>query len=239
MKYLKYAIKVLFILISSLTISGSLKSSEEDNTTYKDSELDSFLDRYGFETVNSQNEGGELPLQIALEFKNYQAAEMLIEAGANADILYILGNNHAGLFEFGMTKEDVEELLKLYGEVEIEEVDLMTEGMSAPVLELTFENETSKTLILRLSTTDFIIYSISIYSDKFSTEEGIGIGSTYDDLDNNYEFEDVFWGEAGEPFIIVEEISMSFTIEPGDWWQVGAVIGDIPGNAEVIGIFTW
>lgn len=233
------SLTVLFVLFSVVTISGSLSGSEGGNTAQDNSELDSFLDRYGFETANSQNEEGVLPLQLALELEDYRAAYMLIGAGANTDILYTLVENKAGLFECGISEEDVRELSKLYGEVEIVEVDLMTEGMSTPALELTFENETSSTLIFQLSEADLTICRMEIYSALFKTENGIGIGSTFDELGNYYDFDGVFWGDAGEPLVIVEEISMSFAVEQGDWWRMGEAVGDIPGNTKIVKIFTW
>ncbi len=139
----------------------------------------------------------------------------------------------------GKTKEKIEKLLELYGEVEILEVDLMAEGMSTSALELTFENDSTKTLILQLSEMDLTIYRIEIISSIFKTEEGVGIKSTYNDLQINYDFEGVCWEDGGEPLVIVEEINMSFVIEQGDWWQMGEAVGDISRNTEIVKIFTW
>ena len=179
------------------------------------------------------------PLDLALKFENYEAVELLINAGANTDILYTLDMNLAGLFESGMSKEEVKELSKLYGEVEIEEVDLMAEGMSTPALELTFEGDESKSLVLQLSEMDSTVCRIEIYSDKFKTNRGIGIGSTFSDIVNNYWYDGPVWGEEGDLVIIAEEINMSFTLEAGDWWQSGEVEGEIPGDTKITKIFTW
>lgn len=154
-------------------------------------------------------------------------------------LLYALEKDHAGLFECGTPAEDVEAVSELYGEVEIVEVDRMTEGMSNPVLELTFENETSKTLVLELIETDHSIWEIwriGIFSDRFSTEEGISIGSTFEDLEDNYLIEGVFWGENGDPCAVVEALRMSFILEQGDWWQMGEVVGEIPDDTKIIHI---
>ncbi|NOQ23104.1 MAG: hypothetical protein GQ565_10725 [Candidatus Aegiribacteria sp.] len=237
MKSIKRKVTVLFILFSFLAISGSSTTSEEEYNT-----LESFLDEYGFVTFDSgnpHNEEGEHPLQLAVDIRNYEVAQLLINEGVNTDIMYALGKDRTGLFECGMTAEDVEELSKLYGEVEIIEVDLMAEGMSTPAIELTFEDEISKALALQLSEMDRTICRIEIYSDIFVTEEGIGIGSTYDDLENNYLFERVFWGDAGQPVVIVEALDMSFVLEQGDWWQMGEVVGEIPGDTRIVNIFGW
>lgn len=199
MKFLRYAVTVVFIAFSLLAVSGSSKDSEEEYNTVEDSELDSL-------------------------------------------ILYTLGKDHAGLFECGMPAEDVEYVSELYGEVEIVEVDRMTEGMSNPVLELTFENDTSKTLVLELIETDhsiWRIWRIGIFSDRFMTEEGIRTGSTFEDLEDNYLIEGVYWGEHGDPFAVVEALGMSFILEQGDWWQMGEVVGEIPGDTRIISILKW
>jgi len=153
--------------------------------------------------------------------------------------LFTLGENHAGIFECDATVENVEELAALYGEVEIEEVDRMAEGMSYPVLELTFEDDTHKSLVLELIENEqsiWRIWRIGVFSDRFMTEEGIGIGSTYEDLENSYLIEGVFWGESGDPCVVVQAPHMSFILEQGDWWQMGEVVGEIPGDTEIISI---
>lgn len=152
-------------------------------------------------------------------------------------MMYVLRNESVGLFEIGITQEKVEELAPVYSNVEIAEIDLMTEGMPAPALQLTFDN--SGVIILQINESDLTVYRIEVYSDLFTTEEGIGIGSSYDDLESNYAFDGIAWGDDGNPLVIVPEAGMSFLIEPGDWWQTGNVEGDIPGDTEVTAIILW
>ena len=245
MKYFKLAAMVLLSTFSLLIISGSSKSSEEEYNTVEDSVLESFLDEYGFATfdgLDPHNGEGEHPLKLAVDTGNFEVARMLIAEGVNTDIMYTLGIDHAGLFECGMPAEDVEEVSELYGEVEIVDVDRMTEGMPNPVLELTFENDTSKTLVLDLIETDhsiWRIWRIVIFSDRFINEEGISIGSTFEDLEDNYLIDGVYWGEGGEPCAVVESVGMSFILEEGDWWQMGEVVGEIPGGTRIIIILKW
>ncbi len=242
MTFLRYAATVGFITFSLLVISGSSKSSEEEYNTVDNSVLESFLDEYGFATfdgLDPHNGEGEHPLKLAVDIKNYEVARMLIDEGVNTDIMYALGKDHAGLFECGMPAEDVEAVSELYGEVEIVEVDRMTEGMSNPVLELTFENEISKTLVLELIETDhsiWRIWRIGIFSDRFINKEGIRIGSTFEDIEDNYLINGVYWGEDGDPCAVVESLWMSFILEQGDWWQMGEVVGEIPENTKIIRI---
>ena len=136
-----------------------------------------------------------------------------------------------------ITPEEAEEIALLYGNVTVEEIDLMIEGSPYPALELTFIN--SGNVVLELGMYDSTVVRIQINSELFRTVEGIGIGSTYDDLASNYEFDGVVWGDGGEPLVIVEEAGLSFFIEPGDWWQMGDVEGEIPGDTEVTAIILW
>ncbi|MCD4708940.1 MAG: hypothetical protein K8S62_14515 [Candidatus Sabulitectum sp.] len=163
--------------------------------------------------------------------------EVLINTEADSDMLYILRDGSAGLFEIGIIRETVEELALEYGNVEIAKIDLMTEGMPAPALQLTFNN--SEAIILHSDEGYSSIYAIEVYSNLFATQDGIGVGSTYDDLENNYSFGGVARSDEGEPLVIVREAGMSFVIEPGDWWKRGDVVGEVPGDAKVTAIFLW
>ncbi len=163
--------------------------------------------------------------------------ELPVITETDTGMMYVLRNESVGLFEIGITQEKVEELAPEYGNVEITEIDLMTEGMPAPALQLTFDN--SGVIILQINESDLTVYRIEVYSDLFTTEEGIGIGSSYDDLESNYTFDGIAWGDDGNPLVIVPEAGMSFLIEPGDWWQMGNVEGDIPGDTEVTAIILW
>lgn len=168
-----------------------------------------------------------------------QLITTVADAGVNSypDMMYVIRNGSVGLFEIGIVKDKVEELALVYDNVEIEEIDLMAEGMPVPTLELTFDN--SETITLQLSEADFAVCRIEVNTDLFTTAEGIGIGSTYGDLESNYAFDAIAWGDGGDPLVIVEEAGLSFIIEPGDWWQMGDVEGEIPGDTEVTAIILW
>lgn len=59
------------------------------------------------------------------------------------------------------------------------------------------------------------------------------------DLVTSYEVNDVVWGAEGDPVAIVQEIGMSFILSPGDWWQQGDVVGEIPADAGLKAIILW
>lgn len=164
-------------------------------------------------------------------------AETIVEEVLDDAALYTIQNENAGLFHIGITQEKVEELALQYNNVTVEQIDLFTEGMPSPALELTFN--TGETAILEISETDQTVYRIVIYSSLFRTEEGIGTGSSYDDLESNFEFDGIAWGDGGDPIVIVEESGLSFMLEPGDWWQMGDVEGEIPGDTEITAVILW
>jgi len=183
----------------------------------------------------------ELPALAATSENTETASEIQAETVAedvfNESALYTIRNESAGLFQIGITQQKAEELALQYNNVTVEEIDLFTEGMPAPAIELTFN--TGETVILEISESDQTVYRIQIYSSLFKTEEGIGTGSSYDDLENNYSFDGVVWGDGGDPLVIVEESGLSFMLEPGDWWQMGDVEGEIPGNTGITAVILW
>ncbi len=183
----------------------------------------------------------ELPALAATSENTETASEIQAETVAeevfDESALYAIRNESAGLFQIGITQQKAEELALQYDNVTVEEIDLFTEGMPAPAIELTFN--TGETVILEISESDQTVYRIEIYSSLFKTEEGIGTGSSYDDLQNNYSIDGIAWGDGGDPLVIVEEAGLSFMLEPGDWWQMGDVEGEIPEDTEVTAIILW
>ncbi|MCK5786615.1 MAG: hypothetical protein KAH54_08675 [Candidatus Sabulitectum sp.] len=178
----------------------------------------------------------EAPVQETLTEETPAMEETDATAGEELE-LYVIQDGAAGLFGMDITPEEVEEIALLYGNVTAEEIDLMIEGSPYPAIELTFIN--SGTVLLELGEYDSTVFRIQINSELFKTAEGIGIGSTYDVLEANYLFDGIAWGDGGEPLVIVEEAGLSFFIEPGDWWQMGDVEGEIPGDTEVTAIILW
>ena len=152
-------------------------------------------------------------------------------------ILYTLKPGIVGVFAVGSSEHDTFEASLVYSNGTIEEIELVAEGMAYPALKMNFED--SGSILLELSDTDRTVCRIDINSPLFKTEEGVGIGSTYDDLLSNYSFNGISWGDNGDPLVVVEEAGMSFLLDPGDWWQMGEVQGEIPGDTEVTSVIIW
>lgn len=230
---MKYTAAVLIALFSVLTLSCGADSSdtEQESEVEAASELDADLADSEIESVNAVDEPGKLPSQPDTE--NYRADPLPAEPAADDEDLFLLGNGRAGLFEVGMHHDDIEEIAQAYGDVEIEELDLMLEGMHAPAIEITFPQDTSEAMVLELDSENATVYRINVYSDRFVTDMGIGTTSTFGDLKANYVFEGVFWGESGNPFVIIEELNTSVVLVPGEWWNIGVLEENIPPDTKI------
>lgn len=163
--------------------------------------------------------------------------EVEVEVVVEIDSLYLLDNGSAGLFSIYMTRDEIEEAAAHYNNLVVEEIELMAEGMATPAIVLTFES--SGAILLELTEDGGSVVRIFIRSNLFVTEDGISIESFFGDLVTSYEVNDVVWGAEGNPVAIVQEIGMSFILSPGNWWQQGDVVGEIPADTELKAIFLW
>lgn len=150
-KFHVFTVTLLAVILScGNSDSDKGLQSETGTETEVPSDIDVFMDDNGFESVNSANKLGETPLQVALNTENYAAAALLTKSGANDEVLYILDTNIAGLFKIGINDYEIQEISVVYGDVTLEEVDLMLEGMSAPAVEITFIGDSSEGLVLEI-----------------------------------------------------------------------------------------
>lgn len=179
-------------------------------------------------------------VQDAADIPETPNAEPAIETDEMAQTdpaLYAIGNGTAGVFCMGSSEEKTFEDALVYSNGTAEAFSVMQEGMETNAIKMNFEDAGS--LVLQLSDTDNTVCRIEIYSDLFKTEQGIGIGSTYGDLQDNYEFDGVSWGDSGDPLVVVEDARVSFLLEPGQWWQMGEVQGEIPADTKITSMFVW
>jgi len=229
----KYTAAALIVLFSVLALSCGADSSDtaQESEVEAPSELNADLADNEIESANAADEPRKLASQPGTD--NYKADPPPAEPGADDEDLSLLGNGRAGLFEVGMSGETIAEIAQAYGDVELEEVDLMLEGMHAPAIEITFPQDTSESLVLELDIEDATVYRINVYSDSFVTDRGTGPGSTFSDLQDNYRFEGVFWGETGNPLVIIEELNASVILVPGEWWNIGILEENIPPDTKI------
>jgi hypothetical protein len=192
--------------------------------------------------VNTTTDEGS-PVETADSTELIAAPEELPEealsdsSGYTEEMLYTLKAGIAGVFAIGSSEHDTFEASLVYSNGTVNSVEVMQEGMVSTAVEMDFGD--SGKITMDLSDSDHSVCRIMVDSPLFQTEEGIGTGSTYDELLNNYSFDGIYWGDNGDPLVVVEEAGMSFLLEPGDWWQMGEVQGDVPGNTEITSIIIW
>ncbi|MCK4672071.1 MAG: hypothetical protein KAT47_05950, partial [Candidatus Aegiribacteria sp.] len=215
---MKYTAAALIALLSVLALSCGSDSSDtsQESEVEPPSELDADLADNEIDSVSAADEPGKLASLPGTD--KYTADPLPAEPAANDEDFFLLGNGRAGLFEVGMHHDAIEEIAQAYGDVELEEVDLMLEGMHAPAVKITFPQDSSETMVLELDIENATVYRINVFSDRFVTNKGIGTASTFGDLKDTYQFEGVFWGETGNPLVIIEELSASVILVPGEWW---------------------
>lgn len=179
----------------------------------------------------------ESDADVAVEVVVEPETEVEVEVEVEVDSLYLLDNGSAGLFSIYMTRDEILEATAHYDNLVVEEIELMAEGMATPAIVLTFES--SGAILLELTEDEGYVVRIFVGSNLFVTEDGISTDSFFGDLVSNYEVGDVVWGAEGNPVAIVQEIGMSFILSPGDWWQQGDVVGEIPADTELKAIILW
>lgn len=188
---------------------------------------------------NSENEIGSQTVTDEQSTTEEVHPEMAVNVETQESLYtdFLLQKGAAGLFETYMTQQEVLELAQQFDNITVEETEIFTEGMATAVIELTFDPTGS--ILLELTEIDPYVYRITVTSELFRTEKGIGAGSTYYELADNYAFDELVWGDAGKPLAIVPEAGMSFIIEDGDWWQPEGIVGDIPEETGITGILIW
>lgn len=233
---MKYTAAVTIALFSLLILSCGSDSSDtlQESGAEVATELDTLIALNEIESINETDESEKPPLQPGT--KNSEAATLPVEAVVSDEELFLLENGSAGLFKVGMNSEVIENIAQAYGDIEFEEVDIMLEGTPAPIIRITLPRESSEALVLELDGEDATVFRIRVNSDRYVTDKGIGTASTFSELQANYEFEGVFWGDGGNPLIVIEELEASFLLEPGDWWVMGEVEGEIPPDTKISAI---
>lgn len=118
----------------------------------------------------------------------------------------------------GMTVEDFLKVANDKYSVKKEMISL--EGMESSIYNV-YENE-ELIYAVELGMEEKLVWRIWLYSEKFNTEKGIGIGSSLGELRDNYTIKSYNVGE-GKISVRVEEIEVSFLLDsrqvPRDWWS--------------------
>jgi hypothetical protein len=139
---------------------------------------------------------------------------------------FLLESGKAGPFEIGAT---VDEIYRLVGRDHVRLVDLFTEGMFNPALEIQLPGANAEPKIIvqirEWPCSDFSAWGILIRDRRFRTREGIGIGSTLNEMRRHYQVK-VMPGE-GSYVAFVPSLDLSFELdairEPTDLSKIKSV----------------
>ena len=124
---------------------------------------------------------------------------------------FLLSPGRAGQIEVGMPVDD---LYRIVGRDQVRLVDLFSEGMFTPAIEIRLAGASAApAMIAPIREWPCGVYALSavdVWDQRFRTAEGIGAGSTLGDLRQRYETR--LSDEEG-PHAWVESIQMNFRLE--------------------------
>ncbi len=138
----------------------------------------------------------------------------------------LIDNNKAGAFEKHMPMEIA--LHTAQEKYTVEKSSLFLEGVDYTAYDLMYDGE----LVMKLEPSypdASVLWRIWIYSNRFTTAAGIGVGSTVEEVLQHYTF-DVLRAEGALICLFVKEFSICFAIDPGDIPPQEAVNAGMPEN---------
>ncbi|MBN1620743.1 ankyrin repeat domain-containing protein [candidate division WOR-3 bacterium] len=185
------------------------------------------------------NKSGLTPIQIAVENGNVNIIRSLIDAGADNSSLYLIKDGKAGLFRVGMLKDDILYNILAYDNLNIDSSVINSEGTEIVIYKI-FVDAEHDCIEIFYDQDLGDVYLIKIYCSDFKTEEGICVGSTYEESSIAYGELTPEWGDKGEPVLIVHDKRISFVLENDGWWLSGKVRkGSDPSGAEIKSVIVW
>ncbi|MDD2622658.1 MAG: hypothetical protein GX109_05560 [Bacteroidales bacterium] len=147
---------------------------------------------------------------------------------------FLLDTDKAGLFKLTMNLEYALEVCK--SKYVVEKSFLSLEGDNYDVYNVKLDGQ----LLLKLEPDCESVCKIGriwVYSDLYKTSKGIGIGSTLEEILENYSFKFLQTEGEGSVFLQINENDINFELDPvvftNDWWKNGAKFEDIPKETKV------
>jgi hypothetical protein len=160
------------------------------------------------------------------------AIELLPRIGGTGNIEFLLKNDQAGNFFRKMKTSDALEIAR--ANYAVEESTMELEGDPYKVFKLTLDGEH----LLTLEPSDGEVWRIWVYSPKYKTVKGIGVGDSIKEILNKYTFDYLQTEGEGWYFLNVKELEFGLALEHGaydsdEWWSNGAKFEDIPDSIRV------
>ena len=157
---------------------------------------------------------------------------LVLLSNFNQQANFLISKNQVGDFQENMSLDSAFLVAKNYFEIEKDSIGL--EGDYYTVFNIISNSE----LLLQIEPgydNPDKVYRYWVYSRKFKTKEGLGIGNTIEDFLQVYELEDFLFGE-GSIFLTVKELDFSMRIEqnliPEKWWST-MDFDELPKNSKV------
>lgn len=147
---------------------------------------------------------------------------------------FLIDNGMAGPFIKNMPLDKALQIAQ--EKYTVEKNTIFLEGIDYLVYDIFLNAE----LLLKLEPSynnESTLWRIWIYSDRYKTNKGVGVGSTVADVLENYTF-DVFLTEGSGHWLKVKELSVGFNLDSKaftyEWLLNGAKFEDIPKDTEII-----
>jgi hypothetical protein len=156
------------------------------------------------------------------------------------DSTWVIGIGHIGKVVTNMNEQN---LKSIFSADQIKkETNRGGENESSKII-ITLKNDTKTSMELETMCIDICIISrIYLYSDKYQTVKGIGIGSTFSEIRKNYTITDVKGGEKGFMIFVDELPQTAFIVNVPKLKAVEDKTykdSDIPDDSKVVSVYMY
>ncbi|RNI31242.1 hypothetical protein [Rufibacter latericius] len=236
--------KKTILLFSTLVALASCKNETSDANTTTDTQIEEAAGDISTEAAESpaQSPDGATPTPAVSEPMSEEplpgatSTASTPPSAANPLFNLTLERGQAGAVKIGMT---IDELKKAYGQNKLREIEHTIEGTTTPAFEVLGERHRPDLRVEQeCAGTACKVTRITVLNPAFKTYNGLGIGSTFEDLQKSIKITRVATGE-GNFVAISEDAKMSFVLDmrgiPAQKWAKMQV-KDVPGSTLVSGV---
>jgi hypothetical protein len=167
-------------------------------------------------------------------------ATLSVSAQRYSDSTWIIGVGHVGKVVINM---DEQKLASIFPGSQIKTDKKSEEGNEYSIINVTVTGDTKVSLEMETMCMDICLISrIDVYSDKFKTIKGIGVGSLVGDLKKNYNVTSVIGGEKGIMIYTEELPQTAFVVDvPGLKSTPGKTIlaTSVPDNTKIEWVYMY